>query len=83
MPGLLHLRLKPDLDQLIRIATALRKHGRCTFVLDPYVLGDLGKHLEAKGYDVVRLAAAGNQKAAGMAYSLISRHNVSHQGDDW
>lgn len=74
--------VKPDLEQLVRLAAQLRKHGPCSFVMDTYVLGELSKRLEAKGYSVMKLRQAGNQQAASMVYGLISRHKVSHNADE-
>lgn len=75
--------VQPDLEQLVRIAKRLKaENGKGVFAMDTYVLGDLANRLERLGYEVFRIGANENRKAAGLCYSLISKHQVNHNNDE-
>ena len=74
--------IKPNLDQLLRLAMALRQHGQCTFVMDGYVLPELAKELRQRGLSVMTLTLKEIMAACSTAYAKIVQGKVSHPNED-
>lgn len=74
---------QPDIEQLMRIATQLReRNGKGVFVMDHYVLGPLLDRMKRKGWETLSIGAVENRRAAGLVYSLVSKHMVKHNNDE-
>lgn len=74
--------VNPNLEQLVRICQELRnRHYPQVFVMDGYVLKELGNELKTRGYPVRVLTLSDQTNAAATSFALISQRKVSHPGD--
>lgn len=73
----------PSPDYLQALCEALRaSYGPSTFVMDRYVLGDLAKTLQKKGYRVEVVSSQGqNVQIANYFYRQIVSREISHKSD--
>lgn len=73
---------KPTLDSLLEACEHLFKFDPSTYVVDSYVLGDLGRELDKRGYPVRTIGGNSVGTACSVAYAAIARGNVVHAGDE-
>lgn len=74
--------VKPNLESLLSRCEALWQSSPNLYVMDGYVLGDLAKELQRRGYPVKVIRQGDVSNACATAYALIASAKVQHAGDE-